>query len=86
MMQTKKWVSLLMVLTIVGVLFAGCSGGANEAQPQQGNADNKTEGNEGTAPVTEGVIKATDLTQNPPGATNRKDNIVVGMTSPKRGI
>ncbi|MDY8022141.1 ABC transporter substrate-binding protein [Paenibacillus polymyxa] len=83
MMQTKKWVSLLMVLTIVGVLFAGCSGGANEAQPQQGNADNKTEGNEGSAPVTEGVIKATDLTQNPPGATNRKDNIVVGMTSPK---
>lgn len=83
MMQTKKWVSLLMMLTIVGVLFAGCSGGANEAQPQQGNADNKTEGNEGSAPVTEGVIKATDLTQNPPGATNRKDNIVVGMTSPK---
>ncbi|WP_348623996.1 ABC transporter substrate-binding protein [Paenibacillus peoriae] len=83
MMQTKKWVSLLMMLTIVGVLFAGCSGGANEAQPQQGNADKKTEGNEGSAPVTEGVIKATDLSQNPPGATNRKDNIVVGMTSPK---
>ncbi|MET3207584.1 UNVERIFIED_CONTAM: peptide/nickel transport system substrate-binding protein [Paenibacillus sp. PvR008] len=83
MVQTKKWASLLMVLTIVGVLFAGCSGGANEAQQQPGNANNKTEGNEESAQVTEGVIKATDLTQNPPGATNRKDNIVVGMTSPK---
>ncbi|MGG1619335.1 ABC transporter substrate-binding protein, partial [Paenibacillus sp. NRS-1781] len=81
MVQTKKWVSLLMVLTIVGVLFAGCSGGANEAQP--GDKGNKTEGKEGSPQVTEGVIKASDLTQNPPGATNRKDNIVVGMVSPK---
>lgn len=83
MIKTKKCVSLLMVLTIVGVLFAGCSGGANEVQQQQDNADNKTKDNEASTQVPEGVIKATDLKQNPPGATKRKNNIVVGMTSPK---
>lgn len=91
----KKRMSLLLVIMLLAVsVLAACSGGKTEEpkpgdkvatetpKPEEGNKDKETPPAEGEDDSV-GYFEAEDPASNPPTALNRKDTIIIGMTSPK---
>lgn len=91
----KKRMSLLLVIMLLAVsVLAACSGGKTEEpkpgdkvttetpKPDEGNKDKETPPAEGEDDSV-GYFEAEDPASNPPTALNRKDTIIIGMTSPK---
>lgn len=91
----KKRMSLLLVIMLLAVsVLAACSGGKTEdpkpgdkvatetPKPEEGNKDKETPPAEGEDDSV-GYFEAEDPASNPPTALNRKDTIIIGMTSPK---
>ncbi|WP_397386485.1 ABC transporter substrate-binding protein [Paenibacillus terrigena] len=82
-------VTLLMIMTIL----SACSGGEKAAEPPKENppatTENTTEKPAEPAPApaeegkNDGIFPAADKSLNPALAANRKDTLIVGMTSPK---
>ena len=90
----KKRMSLLLVIMLLAIsVLAACSGGKTE-EPKQGEkvaqeTPKTEEGQKEESPPaeggddSEGYFKAEDPSANPETALNRKDTLIIGMTSPK---
>lgn len=91
----KKRMSLLLVIMLFAIsILAACSGGKAE-EPKQGEeagqetpSTNEGENKEETPPAegedeSQGYFEATDPSLNPQTALDRKDTLIIGMTSPK---
>ncbi|WP_160035537.1 ABC transporter substrate-binding protein [Paenibacillus sp. An7] len=85
----KRFSLLLVIMLMLVTVLAACAGGQT-AEPTPGETPNT----ETPAPETpeapaedatqnDGLFEATDMSQNPPTATERKDTLIVGVTSPK---
>ncbi|MEC0201148.1 ABC transporter substrate-binding protein [Paenibacillus lautus] len=90
----KKRMSLLLAIMLLAMtVLAACGGGGTAEQPSQGEQTEQTPPAEGDKDTTEppaetgdesqGYFEATDPSKNPTAAKNRKDTLIVGMTSPK---
>jgi len=90
---SKKLSGMMVLVLIMMTILAACSGGDKGAEPPKENppatTDNNTEKPADPAPATEentkndGLFPASDKSKNPALALNRKDTLIVGMTSPK---
>lgn len=91
----KKRMSLLLVIMLFAIsILAACSGGKAEEpkkgeeagqetpKTEEGKEKEETPAAEGEN-QSEGYFEASDPSKNVPTALNRKDTLVVGMTSPK---
>ncbi|MFC7678947.1 ABC transporter substrate-binding protein [Paenibacillus sp. GCM10028914] len=91
----KKRMSLLLVIMLFAIsILAACSGGKAE-EPKQGEeagqetpSTNEGENKEETPPAegedeSQGYFEAEDPSLNPQTALDRKDTLIIGMTSPK---